>query len=407
MKHLARVSLDRSSSDQKRSSSKGSGRTTPKPPPGRLEMEIESPPLVFYGSPSASSGALLSGQLKLVVDEAEIPVKDFDMVLRASVTTRKPVANHCSDCATKISELCRWSFLKEPMTLKKGTYKFPFSHLLPGRLPASSHGILANVDYSLVAKTTTQSDETITFDRDIKVMRAVMPGNDKNSVRIFPPTTLTAHLTLPSVIHPIGEFPVHFRLDGCVKKAKENMTRWRLRKMFWRIEETSKMISPACPKHAHKIGGEGKGVLHNDTHTIGSDEFKSGWKTDFESGDGQIEMEFRAAIRPGKISVCDVESPAGLSVTHCLVIELVVAEEYCPNIKNPRLSTPTGAARILRMNFNLVVTERSGLGISWDEEQPPMYGDVPASPPGYIKMEEYLGPPLDHEEHEDLQEQLG
>ena len=33
---------------------------------------------------------------------------------------------------------------------------------------------------------------------------------------------------------------------------------------------------------------------------------------------------------------------------------------------------------------HLHVTERAGLGISWDEEQPPMYGDVPASPPSYV-----------------------
>ena len=49
--------------------------------------------------------------------------------------------------------------------------------------------------------------------------------------------------------------------------------------------------------------------------------------------------------------------------------------------------TPTGAARVLRMQFNLNVTERCGLGISWDEEMPPVYEDVPASPPGYTKID--------------------
>jgi hypothetical protein len=40
------------------------------------------------------------------------------------------------------------------------------------------------------------------------------------------------------------------------------------------------------------------------------------------------------------------------------------------------------------MQFTLVVTEKSGMGISWDEEQPPVYEDVPNSPPGYPRMEE-------------------
>jgi hypothetical protein len=35
------------------------------------------------------------------------------------------------------------------------------------------------------------------------------------------------------------------------------------------------------------------------------------------------------------------------------------------------------------MQFLLVVTDRSGLGISWDEEIPPVYENIPASPPPY------------------------
>ena len=112
-------------------------------------------------------------------------------------------------------------------------------------------------------------------------------------------------------------------------------------------------------------------------------------------------MEFNANINPNDKPVCDVESPAGLNVVHNLVVELIIAEEHCPN-KNTRLITPTGAARVLRMQFKVIVTQRSGLGISWDEEQPPMYEDVPASPPTYqgSSVEDYGGPPLEYEELE-------
>ena len=102
-----------------------------------------------------------------------------------------------------------------------------------------------------------------------------------------------------------------------------------------------------------------------------------------------------------------MNSPAGLEVKHNLVIELIVCEEFCPN-KNKALITPTGAARILRMQFNLVVSERAGMGISWDEETPPMYENVPDSPPGYGSadkndgafggaiIEDYHGPELEY-----------
>ncbi|SCU90957.1 LADA_0F07294g1_1 [Lachancea dasiensis] len=47
---------------------------------------------------------------------------------------------------------------------------------------------------------------------------------------------------------------------------------------------------------------------------------------------------------------------------------------------------PTGAARVLRMQFRQVITERSGLGISWDDEVPPTYQDIRLlSPPSYSK----------------------
>lgn len=167
--------------------------------------------------------------------------------------------------------------------------------------------------------------------------------------------------------------------------------------MSWRLDEYSKIISEPCAKHAHKVGGEGKGVLHEDTRAIGGEDVKGGWKTDFDTAGGQVDFEFQASIKPGSHPLCDVESPTGLAATHALVIELIVAEEHIPN-KHNKLVIPTGAARVLRMSFKLVVTERCGMGISWDEEQPPTYEDVPMSPPGYAKLSDYEGDPLPYED---------
>jgi len=82
---------------------------------------------------------------------------------------------------------------------------------------------------------------------------------------------------------------------------------------------------------------------------------------------------------------CDVnakDQPWGMSITHHLVLELVVVEESAP-LKRPSQGTPTGAARILRSQFPLIITNRAGLGVSWDEETPPLYQEVPPSPPSY------------------------
>ena len=159
--------------------------------------------------------------------------------------------------------------------------------------------------------------------------------------------------------------------------------------MNWRIEETTKIISAVCSKHASKLGGEGKGVMHEDVRTLVSDDMKSGWKTDFDNG-GLIYCEWKAAIPPKSNPSCDVTSPTGQEVSHSLVLEIIVAEEQTAGVGKDR-AAPTGSARVLRMQFKLIVTERSGMGISWDEEMPPMYEDVPNSPPGYLKLDDFEG----------------
>lgn len=351
----------------------------------KLDITIESPPNIFYGNASTSSGALFSGQLRVTVTDPELTLDKFTMELTASITVRKPVASGCADCSMNNTVLFAWTFIKEPKHLKAGQHSFPFSYLLPGHLPATTHGYLCELEYSLNAKAIMKrpgSEERapLTLRHPLEVYRAIAPVPEKNSLRIFPPTNLTAHVTLNPIIHPIGDFPVCMRISGLTDKQKDIQVRWRLRKMSWRLEETEKMISPACSKHAHKVGGEGKGVPHEDVRTLGYEERKEGWKTDFN--DGSLEMEFSCRPLGAPRPLCDVESPSGMSITHNIVVELVVAEEWAAN-KRPDQATPTGAARVLRMQFGVMVTERSGMGISWDEEQPPMYEDVPASPPIY------------------------
>jgi hypothetical protein len=390
----------RRSLTEKPSSAKNSPKLAPAKP-ATLDIAIESPPLVMYGSTATSSGALFSGQLHLTVTEPETKLQSFEMKLLAKVTTKKPVTKDCPDCQTKSNELFKWNFLSEPTRYHKGVHSFPFSYLLPGHLPATTDSQLGKIDYVLSAKAITPLHDTISIESHLKVSRALIPGNDRTSLRIFPPTNLTATVIIPPVIYPIGEFNVQMRIAGVTENNETHQRRWRIRKMNWKIEEHSKMISPPCPKHANKVGGENKGILHQETREIGGKDLKDGWKMDFDTQGGLIEMEFPASIKTNAHPICDVESPTGLAVTHNLVIELIVAEELC-SLKNKRSIIPTGTARVLRMQFNLVVTERSGMGISWDEEQPPVYEDVPSSPPGYAKMSDYSGEPLPYEELDGL-----
>ena len=389
MDHLKRSSMGgfgkKASSHDRRSDSKDKAkdaRPVTHSKPVKLEMVMESPPAMFLDPPQQSTGALISGRLCVTPNVGEIVMESVIMYLECTTTTKRPVQDRCRECMASVSDLYEWNFLTKPKTFKAtdGMQELPFSHLIPGHLPATTHGHIASVDYSLHVRVKSTDGQETEFRRELVITRALRPGNDKNSIRIFPPTNLSLNVTLPSTIHPIGDFNVTCRMAGITTKREDTQTRWRLRKLNWRIEEHETMVSPACSKHSAKVGGEGKGIQHQKDRDIGTDELKQGWKTDFE--DGMVEGEFVASINSSTMPQCDVEAANGLKITHNLIIELVIAEEWAPN-KKPHQATPTGAARVLRTQFNLNVTERAGMGISWDDEMPPLYEDVPASPPHY------------------------
>jgi hypothetical protein len=383
------MGVGRSQSPAK-SSPRNSPRLAPSKP-AKMAIDMESPPLVFYGSTTQSSGALMSGSILLTVTDPEITLQSLEMHLYARMTFKRPVHKDCPACTTKDSTIFSWHFLTEPNKFHNGIHTFPFSYLLPGHVPATAHNHLGRIDYVLEANAVTSLSETIPVSRPLIVQRALQPTGDKTSVRIFPPTNLSVRVVHPSVIHPIGEFPVQMTLTGVIDNSLKNIERrWRIRRLNWKLEERSKIISAACPKHASKIGGEGKGILHEDVRTLASDDVKSGWKTDFGLEGGSIDFEWSTAIPPNAELCCDVVSPTGLEVSHKLHLEIIVAEEQTAGVGKDR-AAPTGSARVLRMEFKLLLTERSGMGISWDEEMPPMYEDVPNSPPGYIRVDDFEG----------------
>lgn len=386
---------------------KKTAKKSPRPAPvvpAKLDIDYESPPLVFYGPPSSSSGAILSGQLELTVMEPEIMLEEFEMVLVGNVVFKKPAIKDCLDCSIKRNEIKKWIFVTEPVRYKAGKYCFPFTYLLPGYLPTTSHSPLGSIEYELRALANTNFKGAIKFTRTLTVQRAIQPFTDRTSTRVFPPTNLATTVVLPATIHPIGEFLVQIRLSGIVKHVKENVQqRWRVHKVNWRIEEHANIISPACPKHQHKLvlssptsenSKSVKGVLHHLNRELAHGESRGGWKTDYAASHTELELPF--SVGSSSRPVCDVTSATGLIVNHTLVLEMVLVEEQLVG-KNTKFSSVTGVARVLKMKFNVILTERSGMGISWDEEQPPIYEDVPVSPPGYHALEDYDGEPIPSE----------
>ena len=382
----------------------------PSKPKNTIELIRESPPSIFFGPPEASSGILLAGILRVnVVTDPHVVLTQLNLKLLARVTQKKPIVKDCPQCARQDTELKTWDFLTENKTIRTGSHNFPYSHLIPGRLPATSYGRLAYIEYFLLATARTTSNEILHLDEELKLARSLIVPPEKRSLRIFPPTRMEAHLSLVPIIHPLGRFTAEFALknivNGSMAKHQELHTRWAVRKLVWKLEEIEHTIAPACSKHSNKVGGEGKGKEYEELRTLARDELFEGWKRDY-SGDGAVELEFVIDLpsKPGMSgaprALCDVETPSGQRVTHQLVIELVVAEEWQHNTKAEKWG-PTGQARVLRCQFGLKVTERAGLGVSWDEEEPPLYTDMTQGPPPDYEREFGL-PPLTEEQREEM-----
>lgn len=607
-----------------------------------------------------SNKQILNGYTKISIVSVELSLLQKIKYHKPFIADSQPIAN-CLNCKNKTINLKTWEIQTTKMDKTVGTHSYPFSYLIPGSVPPTCClGATSDTQlkYELVAVVTYLDplhdrinnisidnkepiDDTINKGKrkliqltmPVPITRSVARGPDKNSLRVFPPTELTASAVLPNVIYPKSTFPLELKLDGISYGDR----RWRMRKLSWRIEETTKIRANACRIHKHNLNqleteikkkelersknfkhqqpikrygdlgprvkvtvatlenlllepqssnplarstnpntnsstnsnsqrNNQSGISRNDnnsrngtrqpsnndtntdledemnddashfihpnddalrqeisqqqqrareeqlklelaknnsmlfveeTRILNKGEIKSGWKTDFDNN-GKIELVtdidcmnldsgvsnpvlFSSTTKPyvppnnHHVNVsCDIQDPnLGIYVSHLLAVEIVVAEETLQyangqplaknkgkssngtnsgsstsgtgnnnnnsahdadqrlaelspmfanrnvpkirtieeefdnngnntsktnkstsgangkddpngNLSNKIVSVPTGAARVLRMQFRLNITERSGLGISWDEEVPPIYQDVKtAQPPSY------------------------
>ncbi|KAJ8113495.1 hypothetical protein ONZ43_g5142 [Nemania bipapillata] len=358
-----------------------------------LDWKIESAPAIFYGSPEESTGALISGQLQLRVKEEAFEVDNLEAKFEMRITQKKPFSSHCQDCASKKTELKSWSFLSD--------------------LPATTDNHLLSIQYIFTAEARPRDGGLpLKLRRTIDVRRSLpAPALPHHSVRIFPPTNITASMHYDAVVHPHSTSSFTLRLDGIGKHnhAARSVEYWKLKRLSWKLEEIVSTVAPACRKHLPKNAaatgtndaGESipeakRGTPRTDTRVIAHADLHSGWKADYYSADGSIEAEIEYQTGPSpssssssssssRVASCDIRGrDDGIEVGHRLVVEMVVAQEYVP-LAHTRHVTPTGIARILRMNFGVVLTDRGGLGVSWDNEAPPIYQDVPPSPPSYAR----------------------
>jgi len=163
---------------------------------------------------------------------------------------------NCSSCKKKSTELARWDILTQAHNLPVGKHSYPFSHLLPGNLPATSSvgsSSLTTIKYEMIAicsyNNHSNHQSMIKITLPLNISRSILRGPDRNSLRVFPPTDVTATAVLPNVVYPKSSFALELKLDG----VASNDRRWRMRRVGWRIEENTKIKTNSCINHKSKL----------------------------------------------------------------------------------------------------------------------------------------------------------
>ena len=332
--------------------------------PLTITIKVESPPLISYGPPAESTGALLSGILNInnIHAEKTFTALNFTMKLVLETTVSRPVSEKCKQCAKQTETIHEWFFIGLPRRIPPGRTGFPFSYLFSGKLPASIFCKLATISYKLVVTLKAEEISTVVFERPITLSRSILPGKTKLSQRIFPPTTLVATAKLPNVVYPHQiDLPIMLSIQGL---ALTKGTHWEIRKIHWRLNELSFARSPACPNHKNKLTSKTSptdilGIQNQDVKVLTCGELRSGWNIETAADETGIEKAWASVTIVIDIASasCDVDNGNGIKVTHALLVEIIVGEEvWNPSLGNKSKGNwqATGIARVLRMSFNLV-----------------------------------------------------
>lgn len=216
----------------------------------------------------SSLSATSSSNFEIMTGYTKVNVTSVMLTLVQKVHFHKPFTadlhsvQTCMNCQSKTTNIKSWNIQENAKDLPVGKYSFPFSCLISGSFPAKAalgSNSETQIKYELCAVVTYkdprrgsnphQKDQFLQLVMPVPVTRSLPRGPDKNSLRVFPPTELTATAVLPNVVYPKSTFPLEMKIGGISVGDR----RWRMRKLTWRIDEITRIRNHACGIHKHEL----------------------------------------------------------------------------------------------------------------------------------------------------------
>lgn len=222
----------------------------------KVTMNTETPPILMFGPSGDSTGAYFAGNVAVNVQKptliTQMEIYFIQVTKYSSPFISQSSLQNCLQCQTHIEEIASWDLLpaKKLLDNTKEFYSYPISTLLSGDLPPSTHLTKGSyIKYELVCVVRYEGGGLINLSMPIIIQRSILRSHDRNSLRIFPPTDVTASAVIPNVVYPRSTFPIEIRMDHVVSKDR----RWRMRKLNWRLEESCIVRLNHCDDHLQKF----------------------------------------------------------------------------------------------------------------------------------------------------------
>lgn len=273
-----------------------------------INCDIESSPAVFYGNTEESTGAFVSGQVVLIVEDNVVLANKLVASLSRHAFQTRPYHQSCLDCQHQCFEIGAWDFLSRTVMLRKGRHWFPFSIPIPGNLPTTLETPNLNVSYEFkaafrVAKTGTEGSALwshLQFKKSFVIKRSLPEAFPVHPVVDFPPTMVKASVGCRPTIYPAEHNHVTLKLEGLVDgdNAAQAINFWRPRKLTWAFHEIITTVSPACPRHRHEtVDQRGQpGSTHTIVRILASNDVYGGWRCSYDGIEGTADIEFHYGV---------------------------------------------------------------------------------------------------------------
>ncbi|KAF4962267.1 hypothetical protein FSARC_9656 [Fusarium sarcochroum] len=363
-----------------------------------LRCDIDGSLPVLLNSPEEDTTSLINGRLLLDVNSAAVEVKDLNITLRVHITHKRPFKKGCKSCQRYTLESKAHRAVTTSAILQRGTHGFPFIFEVGSYVPPSTNNSLIAVTYELHADACIVPEgqpRTIphiyTYKREIPVARTIsVPTSPTYSRRIFKSAGSEIACRYNPVINLPGTNKVSLTLSGLLGYPEhgEVIHVWKLLKGSWWLEENIRTKAVACGRYSlTKVEKSCQGGRdRTKTNILGEGGIYDGW--DQTANTDTIDLDFEYSIKKSKpysASYNPESSDMGetaLSVSHSLVIELVLIKEDYPK-DGSASATRTGIARILRSKQDIFIGDYTRPSVLRQEEELPCYDGTTMGPPDY------------------------